>query len=59
MTNKAEERKLFVEGYIAGWRSIPGVWPPTPSDIPEYELPPGKSPYNQGYEQGRAVAGGK
>ena len=23
MTDKAEERKLFVEGFMAGWRSIP------------------------------------
>jgi hypothetical protein len=58
MTDKESQRKTFVDGYIAGWRSILGQ-SATPTYIPDYELPPGKPPYEQGYEQGRAVAGGK
>ena len=54
----ASERKSFVEGYIAGWRSILGHLA-TPMSIPIYELLPDKSPYQQGYEQGRAFAGGR
>jgi hypothetical protein len=54
----ASERKSFVEGYIAGWRSILGHLV-TPMSVPIYELLPDKSPYQQGYEQGRAFAGGR
>ena len=59
MTDKAEERKLFVEGFMAGWRSIPNVSPPVPPSVPDYELPSGQPPYEQGYELGRALAAGK
>jgi len=53
MIDEATERKFYTEGYIAGWRSILGK-SALPSHIPEYKLLPGKSAYEQGYEQGRA-----
>jgi hypothetical protein len=58
MTNKTDEQ-MFAEGFIAGWRSIPNVSPPVPPSIPDYKVRSGKPPYEQGYEEGRAVAGGK
>jgi hypothetical protein len=53
-----DERKSFAEGYIDGWKSILGEGAPLPP-IPAYALPIGKTEYEHGYEQGRAVAGGK
>jgi hypothetical protein len=58
MTSTHNENKSFEEGYIDGWRSILGEGAPLPS-IPSYAIPAGKTEYEHGYEQGRAVAGGK
>jgi hypothetical protein len=58
MTSRRDENKSFAEGYTDGWKSILGEGAPLPP-IPAYALPVGKTEYEHGYEQGRAVAGGK
>jgi uncharacterized tellurite resistance protein B-like protein len=54
--DRGNEHKSFVEGYIDGWTSIESA--PIPP-IPAFTLPAGKTEYEHGYEQGRALAGGK
>lgn len=51
----------FAEGYFDGWKSIPGAGQPPAisSYTTSYAVPEGETPYQAGYEQGRAVAGGK
>jgi hypothetical protein len=45
--------KTFEDGYLDGWHSVkPGTNP----SIPSYAIPAGKTPYQHGYERGRAKA---
>jgi hypothetical protein len=49
----------FSDGYIAGWKAVLGK-DAMPTHIPgPQKIPNGLSAYEHGYEQGRAVAGGK
>jgi hypothetical protein len=51
----------FAAGYFDGWKAIPGSGPPPAisSYTTPQAVPAGKTPYQAGYEQGRAIAGGK
>ena len=57
MTEDARSR-TFKQGYIDGWRSVLGQGAPLPT-IPAFAVPAGKTEYQHGFEQGRAVAAGK
>lgn len=50
---KPEPAKTYSDGYVDGWHSIqPGTTP----GIPAHALSGMKSPYDQGYEAGKAAA---
>jgi hypothetical protein len=53
----AREKVRFSEGWATGWKSICATEEPPPA--PDIGVPGGCDPYDYGYEQGRAVAGGK
>jgi len=50
---KSPTSEDFEQGYIDGWQSAkPGSLP----GIPSYAVPPGKTPYQHGYDLGRQAA---
>jgi hypothetical protein len=50
--------RTYDDGWIDGWKSVCGPDAMVPPPL-EKSSPPGFEPYRYGYEQGRAVAGGK
>ena len=63
--HKAEPRRprkkvagSFADGWRDGWKSVCGEREAV-APIPSIALPSGADPYTYGYQQGRAVAGGK
>lgn len=45
--------KTFTDGYMDGWHSVK---PGTDPGIPAHAIPAGKTPYQHGFELGRAKA---
>jgi hypothetical protein len=60
MDNSQANSEAYIKGYKDGWRSVPRSGPPPqiPGFVSPHFLLEGKSPYESGYQRGRAAAGG-
>ena len=48
------DTKTFTDGYIDGWQSVRGKG--AEPEIPAHVIPAGMTPYQAGFEQGKAKA---